>query len=123
MRKVITGDQVAQIYNPDPLAFPIWRAPVYRTPGWIIAIAQLCRFVCWLVRLVVRHPVVSLVLAVLGFTWSETGWLGVTLLVDLGGAGAGVLAGAVAGVVRPPGRLLRRAAGGGRGGTGAGGRR
>ena len=81
MRKVITGDQVAQIRNPDPLAFPIWRAPVYRTPGWIIAIAQLCRFVYWLIRLVVRHPVVSLVLAVLGFTWSETGWLGVTLLV------------------------------------------
>ena len=64
MRKVVTGDQVAQIYNRDPLAFPIWRAPVYRTPGWIIAIAQLCRFVYWLVRLVVRHPVVSLVLAV-----------------------------------------------------------
>ena len=81
MRKVITGDQVAQIRNPDPFAFPVWRAPVYRTPGWIIAIAQLCRFVFWLVRLVVRHPVVSLVLAVLGFTWSETGWLGVTLLV------------------------------------------
>ena len=81
MRKVITGDQVAQIRNPDPLAFPIWRAPVYRTPGWIIALAQLCRFVYWLIRLVVRHPVVSLVLAVLGFMWAETGWLGVTLLV------------------------------------------
>ena len=52
MRKVITGDQVAQIYNRDPLAFPIWRAPVYRTPGWIIAIAQLCRFTWWLARLV-----------------------------------------------------------------------
>ena len=47
MRKVITGDQVAQIRNPDPFAFPIWRAPVYRTPGWIIAIAQLGRFT-WL---------------------------------------------------------------------------
>jgi DNA segregation ATPase FtsK/SpoIIIE, S-DNA-T family len=81
MRKVITGDQVAQIYNRDPLAFPIWRAPVYRTPGWIIAAAQLCRLIFRLVRLVVRHPVISLVLAVLGFTWSETGWLGVTLLV------------------------------------------
>ena len=56
MRKVITGDQVAQIRNPDPLAFPVWRAPVYRTPGWIIAIAQLCRFICWLVRLVVPAP-------------------------------------------------------------------
>ena len=96
---------------------------MYRTPGWIIAIAQLGRFVYWLVRLVFRHPVVSLVLAVLGFTWSETGWLGVTLLVDLGGAGPGVLAGGVAGVVRPLCRLPRRAAGGGRGGTGGGGRR
>ena len=54
---------------------------MYRTPGWIIAIAQLCRFIGWLIRLVFRHPVVSLVLAVLGFMWSETGWLGVTLLV------------------------------------------
>jgi DNA segregation ATPase FtsK/SpoIIIE, S-DNA-T family len=81
MRKVITGDQVAQIRNPDPFAFPIWRAPVYRTLGWIVAIAQLGRFIGWLVRLIVRHPVVSLVLAVFGFTWSETGWLGVTLLV------------------------------------------
>ena len=57
MRKVVTGDQVAQICNRDPLAFPVWRAPVYRTPGWIIAIAQLCRFIWWLVRLVFRHPV------------------------------------------------------------------
>ena len=39
MRKVVTGDQVAQIYNRDPLAFPVWRAPVYRTPGWIILLA------------------------------------------------------------------------------------
>ena len=80
MRKVVTGDQVAQIYNQDPLAFPVWRAPVYRTPGWIIALAQLCRFLFWMVRLVFRHPAASLVLAVLGFTWAETGWLGVTLL-------------------------------------------
>jgi S-DNA-T family DNA segregation ATPase FtsK/SpoIIIE len=37
--------------------------------------------VFWLIRLVVRHPVVSLILAVAGFTWLETGWLGVTLLI------------------------------------------
>jgi S-DNA-T family DNA segregation ATPase FtsK/SpoIIIE len=80
MRKVVTGDQVAQIYNRDPLAFPVWRAPVYRTPGWIIITAQLCRLAAWLVRLVIRHPVVSLLLAVLGFTWAETGWLEVLLL-------------------------------------------
>jgi DNA segregation ATPase FtsK/SpoIIIE, S-DNA-T family len=81
MRKVVTGDQVAQIYNRDPLAFPVWRAPVYRTPAAIIAIAQLCRFIGWLVRLALRHPVLSLVLAVLGLIWAETGWLGVTLLM------------------------------------------
>jgi S-DNA-T family DNA segregation ATPase FtsK/SpoIIIE len=81
MRKVVTGDQVAQIYNRDPLGFPVWRAPVYRTPGWIILLAQLCRFIFWLVRLMFRHPAIALVLAVLGWMWAETGWLGVTLLV------------------------------------------
>jgi S-DNA-T family DNA segregation ATPase FtsK/SpoIIIE len=85
MRKVVTGDQVAQIYNRDPLAFPVWRAPVYRTPGWIILLAQLCRFLFWLARLAVRHPVISVVLALLGFMWAETGWLGVTLLVTWAG--------------------------------------
>jgi S-DNA-T family DNA segregation ATPase FtsK/SpoIIIE len=81
MRRIVTGDQVAQIRNPDPFALPVWRAPVYRTPAVFVAIAQLCRFIFWMVRLVVRHPVISLVLAALGFTWAETGWLGVTLLV------------------------------------------
>jgi S-DNA-T family DNA segregation ATPase FtsK/SpoIIIE len=80
MRKVVTGDQVAQIYNRDPLAFPVWRAPVYRTPGWIMLLAQLCRFAAWLLRLAFRHPVIALGLAVLGFLWAETGWVGVTLL-------------------------------------------
>ena len=32
MRKVITGEQVAQLYNRDPFALPVWRAPVYQTP-------------------------------------------------------------------------------------------
>ena len=33
MRRVITGEQVAQIYNPDPFARPVFRAPVYQTPA------------------------------------------------------------------------------------------
>ena len=33
MRSVITGEQVAQIYNPDPFARPVFRAPVYQTPA------------------------------------------------------------------------------------------
>ena len=36
MRKVVTGEQVAQIYNRDPFALPVWRAPVYQTPLGII---------------------------------------------------------------------------------------
>ena len=32
MRKVVTGEELAQLYNPDPFAMPRWRAPVYRTP-------------------------------------------------------------------------------------------
>ena len=34
MRKVMTGEQVAQLSNRDPFALPIWRAPIYRPrPG------------------------------------------------------------------------------------------
>ena len=122
MRKVVTGDQVAQIYNRDPLAFPIWRAPVYRTPGWIIAIAQLCRFTVWLVRLVV--PASGRVASPGG---ARVHLVGNRLARrdppgDLGGAGPGVLAGGVAGEVRSAVSLLRRAAHGGNSGTGAGGR-
>jgi S-DNA-T family DNA segregation ATPase FtsK/SpoIIIE len=113
MRKIVTGDQVAQLHNRDPLAFPVWRAPVYRTPGWIILLAQLCRLAAWLVRLAVRHPIISGVLAVLGFMWAETGWLGVMLLAVWAGV---VLAGwrvlwpaTFAGCVAAPARNTWRA--------------
>ena len=66
MRKVVTGEQVAQLTNPDPFAVPVLRAPVYRTPGWIIAVVQLGRLLWWLARLIARHPVTGPVLAVLG---------------------------------------------------------
>ena len=46
MRRIVTGEQIAQLTNPDPFAVPAWRAPVYRTPGWIIAAVQLARLVC-----------------------------------------------------------------------------
>ena len=32
MRKVITGEQVAQLSNREPFALPVWRAPIYQTP-------------------------------------------------------------------------------------------
>ena len=59
MRRVVTGEQVAQIYNPDPFARPVFRAPVYRTPAGLILIAWLIRGLARLVRLIIRHPVAA----------------------------------------------------------------
>ena len=60
MRRVVTGEQVAQIYNPDPFARPVFRAPVYQTPAGLILIAWLIRLIIRLLRLVFRHPVPAL---------------------------------------------------------------
>src|SRR5262249_42013410 len=87
MRRVVTGEQVAQVYNPDPFACPVWRAPVYQTPAGIIALVQLFRLLAWLVRLIVRHRGIALVLAVVGFAYAQIGWPGMTALI----AGTAVL--------------------------------
>ena len=84
MRKVVTGEQVAQLYNRDPFACPVWRSPVYRTPAGFILLVQLVRLLGWLVRLVARHPAAAAVLAAAGLTWLNLGWLG---LVAAGGVG------------------------------------
>jgi S-DNA-T family DNA segregation ATPase FtsK/SpoIIIE len=81
MRKVVTGEQLAQLTNPDPFAIPVMRAPVYRTPGWIIAVVQAARAVWWLARLIVRHPLVDAVLAVQTLVWLNAGWPGLLALV------------------------------------------
>ena len=70
MRRVVTGEQVAQIYNPDPFARPVFRAPVYQTPVGLILIAWLVRVLARLVRLVIRHPVAA---TVLGRCWRSCG--------------------------------------------------
>ena len=80
MRKVVTGEQVAQLYNRDPFALPVWRAPVYQTPFGIILVVKLVRLLAWLVRLAVRHPAATGVLAVLALTWINTGWIGLVAL-------------------------------------------
>ena len=59
----ITGEQVAQIYNPDPFARPVFRSPVYQTPAGLILLAWLVRLIIRLLRLIIRHPVAALVLA------------------------------------------------------------
>jgi hypothetical protein len=68
MRKVVTGEELAQIYNPDPFAMPRWRAPVYRTPFGIILVAKLFKLLGWLIRMIARHPLAASVLALAAAT-------------------------------------------------------
>ena len=75
-----SGQQLAQIDNPDPFAPPVWRSPIYHTPGWVIAIVQLARVLIALVKFLARHPVLDLVLAVEAFAWSLAGWPGPVIL-------------------------------------------
>ena len=76
-----SGDQIAQVNNPDPFAAPVWRSPVYHTPGWLITVVQLVRLLAALVKFVIRHPVADLVVFVLVFAWSQAGWPGPVLAV------------------------------------------
>jgi DNA segregation ATPase FtsK/SpoIIIE, S-DNA-T family len=80
MRRVVTGEQVAQIYNPDPFARPVFRAPVYQTPAGLILLAWLARLLIWIIRLIVRHPVAALAAAVLAFMWVTISWVGVAAM-------------------------------------------
>ena len=75
MRKVITGEQVAQLYNRDPFALPAWRAPVYQTPAIVTITVQLYRLIAWLVRLVARHPRAAGILALTTLIWADLGWV------------------------------------------------
>jgi S-DNA-T family DNA segregation ATPase FtsK/SpoIIIE len=75
MRKVITGEQMAQIYTSGPGDLPVWRPAVYQTPAIITIAVQLYRLTSWLVRLVARHPRAAFIVAVLAVTWVDLGWL------------------------------------------------
>ena len=86
MRKV-TGEQFAQVDNPDPFASPVWRSPVYRTPEAVIWIVQLLRALFRLLRFAVRHPVLDAVCAGVAMLWINAGWAVVA------GLAGGVLAG------------------------------
>jgi DNA segregation ATPase FtsK/SpoIIIE, S-DNA-T family len=81
MRKVITGEQVAQLYNRDPFALPIWRAPVYQTPAIVTIVVQLYRLISWLVRLIARHPLAAGILALSALTGVDLGWVTLAALV------------------------------------------
>ena len=81
MRKVVTGEELAQVYNPDPFAMPRWRAPVYRTPFGIILVAKFFKLLAWIVRMVARHPLAASVLALAAVTWVKLGWVTLAALV------------------------------------------
>ncbi len=69
-----SGEQIVQVTNPDPFAKPVLRSPVLHTPLWMIATAQLFRLLWRLLRFLIRHPVASLITAVLALTWRLAGW-------------------------------------------------
>ena len=71
-----SGDQVAQVNNPDPFAPPVWRSPVFHTPGWVITIVQAWRLLVALVAFIIRHPLLDLAAAVSYFAWRFLGWPG-----------------------------------------------
>jgi DNA segregation ATPase FtsK/SpoIIIE, S-DNA-T family len=77
-----SGHQLAQVDNPDPFAPPVWRSPIYHTPGWVIALVQLARAIVALVRFLARHPALDLVLAAEGLAWSLAGWPGPATLTS-----------------------------------------
>jgi S-DNA-T family DNA segregation ATPase FtsK/SpoIIIE len=81
MRRVITGEQVAQIYNPDPFARPVFRAPVYQTPAGIILLAWLARLLYRLARLACRHPIATVTVALLAFLWFTITWVGIAAII------------------------------------------
>ena len=72
----LSGEQIVQVANPDPFARPVLRSPVLHTPVWMIAAAQLIRWLWRLARFLGRHPVLDLAAAVLYFAWRALGWPG-----------------------------------------------
>jgi len=81
----VTGEQLAQVDNPDPFASPVWRSPVYRTPESVIWLVQLLRLFARVIWFAVRHPLADAVAGLVVFTWLRAGWPG------LAGLAGGVL--------------------------------
>jgi DNA segregation ATPase FtsK/SpoIIIE, S-DNA-T family len=71
-----SGEQLAQVNNPDPFAAPVWRSPVLHTPPWLIAVIQICRTIKALIRFTARHPAADLAVLALAGAWYLAGWPG-----------------------------------------------
>ena len=91
MRRNVTGEQLAQVDNPDPFAKPVWRSPVYRTPEGLILAVQLVRTLARLIWFMLRHPLLDLAAGLLVVTWLEAGWPGLAVLAAVVLAGLTVL--------------------------------
>src|SRR6266700_351003 len=83
MRPVLTREQLAQVRNGDPFAPPVWRAPVYHTPGWMIAAVQIGRTLWAITRFLARHPLGDLAALALCGAWRLLGWPGPVSLTVL----------------------------------------
>ena len=123
MRRVVTGEELAQLYNPDPFAMPRWRAPVYRTPFGIILLVKFARLLGWIARLIARHPLAASILALAAVTWVKLGWVTLVALVLAARRHAGLRGGGSGRSRSPGGSADRPAASGGPGATGAAGPR
>ena len=85
-----SGDQIAQVNNPDPFAVPVWRSPVLHTPGWLIAVVQLARALWALLRFITRHPVADTVTVAGVLAWQQLGWPGPVAVVLVLAAAPGI---------------------------------
>jgi DNA segregation ATPase FtsK/SpoIIIE, S-DNA-T family len=87
----VTGEQLAQVDNPDPFASPVWRSPVYRTPEFVIWLVQLLRLLIQVTWFVLRHPLLDATAGLVALVWLRAGWPGVTVLAAVVLAGLVVL--------------------------------
>jgi DNA segregation ATPase FtsK/SpoIIIE, S-DNA-T family len=76
----VTGEQIAQVDNPDPFASPVWRSPVYRTPEPVIWLVQLVRLIARVIWFIIRHPALDAATGALAFTWLHAGWPGLAIV-------------------------------------------
>ena len=81
LRRPVSGEQLAQVDNPDPFAVPVWRSPVYRTPHVVIWAVQLVRLIWRVVRFAAVHPLLDATAGLLVFTWLKLGWPGLAAVV------------------------------------------
>jgi len=83
----VTGEQIAQVDNPDPFASPVWRSPVHRTPEGVIWLVQLLRLLWRVIRFVITHPLLDATSALVVFTWLRHRWPGLVGLAVIAAAG------------------------------------